>query len=243
MNLNDIIQTAQGGQGVNNLASQFGLSPDQAQSAIQAMIPAFSTGLQNAVQDPASLGGLLTHLASGAHLGSYADPSQATAATGAGGAALGQIFGSQQIVAQLAQHASQISGVDAQTIEQMMPVVASMLVGGLTHSLNSQGLGGVIGELASAATAPGGLASTLEQAAAGSGSGGLFGGLVGSVLGGLFGGSQQAAAPQAGAAEPSALQAGLSSLTNMLQSGVQASPDQQQGLNGIFQSIENAARS
>ena len=175
MNLNDIIQAAQGGQGVNNLASQFGLSPDQAQSAIQAMIPAFSTGLQNAVQDPSSLGGLLSHLASGAHLGSYADPSQATAATGAGGAALGQIFGSQEIVAQLAQRASQMSGVDAQTIEQMMPVVASMLVGGLSHSLNSQGLGGVIGELASAATAPGGLASTLGQSGAG---GGLLGGLV-----------------------------------------------------------------
>ena len=238
MNLNDIIQAAQGGQGVSNIASQFGLSPDQAQSAVQAMIPAFSTGLQNAVQDPASLGGLLSHLASGAHLGSYADPAQA-AATGDGGAALGQIFGSQEIVAQLAQHASQISGVDAQTIEQMMPVVASMLVGGLTHSLNSQGLGGVIGELAGAATSPGGLASTFEQGGAG---GGLLGGLVTSVLGGLFGGSQQAA-PQAGAAAPSALQEGLSTLTNMLQPGVPVSADHQQGLNDILQSVMNAVRS
>ena len=240
MNLNDIIQAAQGGQGVNNLASQFGLSPDQAQSAVQAMIPAFSTGLQNAVQDPSSLGGLLSHLASGAHLGSYADPNQATAATGAGGAALGQIFGSQEIVAQLAQRASQMSGVDTQTIEQMMPVVASMLVGGLTHSLNSQGLGGVIGELAGAATAPGGLASTFEQSGS---SGGLLGGLVTSVLGGLFGGSQPATASQAGGAAPSALQEGLSALTGMLQPGVQVSADHQQGLNDILQSVVNATRS
>jgi len=62
MNLNDIIQAAQGGQGVNNLASQFGLSPEQAQAAIQAMIPAFSGGLQNAAQSPSGLGGLLSQL-------------------------------------------------------------------------------------------------------------------------------------------------------------------------------------
>ena len=36
MNLNEIIQAAQGGQGVTNLASQFGLSPEQTQAAIQA---------------------------------------------------------------------------------------------------------------------------------------------------------------------------------------------------------------
>ena len=46
MNLNEIIQAAQGGEGVNNLASQFGLSPEQTQAAIQAIIPAFSDGLQ-----------------------------------------------------------------------------------------------------------------------------------------------------------------------------------------------------
>lgn len=45
MNLNEIMQAAQGGQGVNNLASQFGLTPDQAQSAVQAVIPAFSQAL------------------------------------------------------------------------------------------------------------------------------------------------------------------------------------------------------
>ena len=48
MNLNDIIQAAQGGQGVANLATQFGLTPDQAQAAVQALTPAFSTALQKA---------------------------------------------------------------------------------------------------------------------------------------------------------------------------------------------------
>jgi hypothetical protein len=243
MNLNDIIQAAQGGQGISNLASQFGLSPEQAQSAVQAMVPAFSTGLQNAMQDPGSLGGLISHLASGAHVGSYADPNQASAAGGAGADVLNQIFGSQDIVARLSQHASQISGVDAQTIQQMMPIVASMLVGGLAHTLNSHGLGNLMGELASAVTAPGGLASTLEQAAASPAAGGLLGGLVSSVLGGFLGGSQPSAGAQPGAASPSALQTGLSALANMLQAGVQVSDAHQQGVNAILQGSANIGRS
>ena len=70
MNLNDIIQAAQGGQGINNLANQFGLTPEQAQAAINAMIPALSGGLQQAAQDPSGLGGILSHLTSGAHTAS-----------------------------------------------------------------------------------------------------------------------------------------------------------------------------
>ena len=40
------------------------------------------------------------------------------------------------------------------TIQQMMPALASMLLGGLAHSLTAQGFGGVLGQLAGAAQAP-----------------------------------------------------------------------------------------
>src|SRR5271169_7165539 len=113
MNLSEIMQAAQGGQGVDNIASQFGLSPEQTQAAIQAIIPAFSKGLQGAVQDPTSLGGILTHLTSGAHDASYVDPNQANAASGLGGEVLGQIFGSSGVAAQIGQQASRVSGVDS----------------------------------------------------------------------------------------------------------------------------------
>jgi hypothetical protein len=57
MNLSDIIQSAQGGQGLQNLAAEFGLSPEQTEAAMQAIIPALSHGLQRASQDPGALGG------------------------------------------------------------------------------------------------------------------------------------------------------------------------------------------
>ena len=243
MNLNDIIQAAHGGQGVSNLASQFGLSPEQTQAAIQAMIPAFSTGLQNTAQSPSGLGGLLSQLTSGAHQGAFADPNQAGAAAGVGGNVLGQIFGSPQVADQVGQHASQISGVSPQIIQQMMPIVASMMMGGLFHSMNSQGMGGILGQLASAATAPGGLGSMFGQAVAPAGApasgGGLFGGMLGNLLGGLMGGGAQqpGANPQA-----AAMQAGLSTLTNMFQSGVQVSQAHQQGLSNILNSLTGQNR-
>jgi hypothetical protein len=237
MNLNDIIQSAQGGQGISNLGTQFGLTPEQTQAAIQAMMPAFSTGLQKTAQDPSGLGGLLSQLTSGAHQGSFTDPNQAGAAANAGGNVLGQIFGSPQVASQIAQHASQISGVSPQVIQQMMPVVASMLMGGLFHSMTSQGMGGILGQLASAATAPGGLASTFGQANAPAG-GGMFGGLLGSLLGGLMGGaSQPGGNPQA-----PAMQSGLSTLTNMFEAGVQVSQAHQQALSSILGSLTGQNR-
>src|SRR5579863_5433035 len=230
MNLNDIMQAAQGGQGINNIAAQFGLTPEQAQAAIQAAMPAFSQGLQRVGQDPGALGGVLSHIASDVHQGSFANPSLANAAgAGAGGDVLGQIFGSPQITSQISQRISQASGVSPQVIQQMMPVVASILAGGLAHSMHSQGMGGVLGQLANAATGPGGLGSAVGGGSEPAGQGGGLGGLISGVLGGLFGGGQGGANPQ--------LQAGLNSLTNMFEPGVQTSQAHDQGISDILNSI------
>ena len=233
MNLNEIMQAAQGGQGVNNIAAQFGLTPEQAQAAVQAAMPAFSQGLQRLGQDPNALGGVLSHIANDVHQGSFQDPTQASAAAnGVGGDALSQIFGSPQVTAQIGQRISQASGVSPEIIQGMLPVVASILMGGLSHSMNSQGLGGVLGQLAGAVTAPGGLGSVLEGSTAQAGQGGGLGGLIGGVLGGLMGGGPTGAAPQS-----SSLQAGLNSLTHMFESGVQAAPSHEQGISDILNSL------
>jgi hypothetical protein len=231
MNLNEIMQAAQGGQGINNIAQQFGLTQEQAQAAVQAAMPAFSQGLQRLGQDPNALGGVLSHIANDVHQGSFQNPAQASAAAnGVGGDALSQIFGSPQITAQIGQRISQASGVSPEIIQSMLPVVASILMGGLSHSMNSQGLGGVLGQLAKAVTAPGGLGSVLEGSTAQGGQGGGLGGLIGSVLGGLMGGGQTA--PQS-----SELQTGLNSLTHMFESGVQADPSHEQGIGDILSSL------
>ena len=229
MNLSEIMQAAQGGQGVDNLAAQFGLSPEQTQAAIQAVIPAFSKGLQGAAQDPAGLGGILSHLASGAHDASYTDPGQASAASSLGGNVLGQIFGSSGVTGQISQQASRISGVDPATIQQMMPVIATMLMGGLTHMMNRQGLGGVLGQLANAANSPGGIGSATNPAGEAPQSGGLLGGLFSSVIGALTGGGAAGST-----SESAAIQTGLNALIGMLHPGVEAPPEHLHALDDIM---------
>lgn len=238
MNLYDIMLGAQGGQAVNNLASQFGLSPQQTQAAIQAMIPAFSQGLQQTVQNPSGLGGVLGQMMNTAHAAGYSDPSQLGQAGQLGGNVLGQIFGSPQVAQQIGQQASQMSGVNPQIIMQMMPIVASILMGGLAQGMASQGLGGLLGQLASAFGTP------AAANAAPAGAGGPLAGWM-NMIGGLLGmGSAGSPAGAAGAATPqsAALQAGLSTLTAMLEAGVQVSQAHQQGLSNILNSISAASR-
>jgi hypothetical protein len=226
MTLNDILHSAQGGQAVANLGSQFGLAPEAAEAAVQAMIPAFSSALTSTAANPASIGAVLNELTSGAHAASFTDPSQTAAASGVGGSVLGQVFGSPQAIDEIVRHVAAVSGVNAETIRAMLPAVASMLIGGLAHAMANQGLSGVLGQLANAVTAPGGLGSTVP-AAAGS-SGGLFGSLIGSV----FGGAHATANPEA-----AALAAGFATLSAMFVSGVQVAQANQAGMSAIAQSF------
>jgi hypothetical protein len=171
MTLNDIIQGAQGGQALQNLGSEFGLSPDQTQAALQAILPALSHGLQRAAQNPGALGGVISEMGNDAHAGSYADPAQTGAAADAGSGALGQIFGSPQVTSEIGQQISRVSGVDPQIISSLLPAVASMVMGGLSHAMQSQG--GAVNPAAPA------------------GGGGLFGSIVSAVEGAMGSGDLQ----------------------------------------------------
>ena len=246
-NINDILNAAQGGQGVNNIAQQFGLSPEQTQAAIQAVIPAFSQGMQNQAAAPGGLESIIGALTGGIHQQSFQNPAaaQSPAAQAAGGDMLSQIFGNNQIVSQIAQHAAQSTGISPQILQQMMPTIASMIAGGMFHSMQNQGLGNVLGQLAQAATQPGGLGSMLGQGAAPQqpqAAGGL-GGMLGGLLGGLFGGNQQAASPAGGMAgagmsgagmQNPAVQMGIDALTKMMQGGVSAQQAHVDGLQNIL---------
>lgn len=216
MTLNDILHSAQGGQAVANLGVQFGLAPEAAEAVVQAMIPAFSTAFTSMAANPAAMGAVLSELASGAHAASYVDPSQTAGAGGLGGGVLAPLFGSSQAIDQIVAHVAQGSGVSADTIRAMLPAVASMLIGGLAHSMASQGFSGVLAQLANAAAAPGGLGSTAPPA---SGSGR---GVIGSLFGSMFGASHGAATPEA-----AAVAAGFAALSAMFVSGVQVAQAQQ----------------
>jgi hypothetical protein len=254
MNLFEIMQAAQGGNAMNNLASQFGLSPQQTQTALDALLPAFSMGLQNQAQSP----DMLSQLA-GMMMGGTANQ-QAFDSDGdgipdhleqEGNTVLGQLFGSKEVSRAVADQASAMSGVSSAVLKSMLPVVASMIMGGLFKSASNQGLGGLLGQLAQgmapgmgggmqpqASNPLGGLIGAMlgggQQGGGGMAGGGLGGGL-GGLLGAMLGGGRPQPQAQAQPADP--MQAGLEALTQMFGAGRQVQDQYQTNLQGIFDAM------
>ncbi|RWC01537.1 MAG: DUF937 domain-containing protein [Mesorhizobium sp.] len=136
----DILAQAQNGNGMQALAQQFGLSQQQAQSAVEALLPAFSQGLKRSTSDPYGLGAFMTAMASGQHTKYFEDAGRAFSPQGVdeGNGILGHLFGSKDLSRAVASQAAQASGVSQQILQQMLPVVASMMMGGLFKQTTNQ---------------------------------------------------------------------------------------------------------
>lgn len=136
----DILAQAQNGNGMQALARQFGLSQQQTQSAVEALLPAFSQGLKRNTSDPYGLGSFMTAMASGQHAKYFEDASRAFSPQGVdeGNGILGHLFGSKDLSRAVASQAAQASGVSQQVLQRMLPSVASMVMGGLFKQTTNQ---------------------------------------------------------------------------------------------------------
>jgi hypothetical protein len=218
-NLLDIIQSAQAGKAAENLAARFGITSEQANAAIQAWMPALSTGLQQALQNPSSLSGMAGQLTAGLHQASFqsADSANSEAGVSGGSAILTQIFGDPNVTMQIAQQASRITGLRPELLARMAPVIATMVAGGLLSLLKSQGFSNILGQ--ASGTSHGG------GAPASGGVAGLFSSFMG--LFGAFTGGKKARVAMVG-------QSGLDALKGMLQPGTRADPQLQAGVSDIL---------
>ena len=136
----DMLAQAQNGNGMDALARQFGLSQQQAQSAVAALLPAFSQGLQRNTADPYGLGAFMTAMASGQHAQYFEDATRAFSPQGVddGNGILGHLFGSKDLSRAVASQAAQASGVSQQVLQQMLPAIAAMVMGGLFKQTTNQ---------------------------------------------------------------------------------------------------------
>lgn len=159
--MNPLLETilgAAGGGALKQVAGQFGLEEGQAQSAIQALLPALAGGLQNNVQQEGGLESLLGALTGGSHQQYLDDPSTLAneSTRDDGNAILGHLLGSKDASRQVAAQASAQTGIGTDIMKQMLPVVASLAMGALSkHSASSNlasvapgsGAGGIMGLL------------------------------------------------------------------------------------------------
>jgi len=263
-NLSEIMQSAQGGQAAANIGRQFGLTPEQTQAAINGLLPAFSVALQGHAQNMGSLSQIIGTMLSGPHAGNFDDPSshltQQTMAAGTN--VLGQLFGQGQAISAIVQQVSKSTNINPGTLMAMMPIIGSMLMGGLMKSAANQGLGGILGQLASGAFGgAGGLGGAMGMPAQGQQpGGGVLGNILGSVMGGMMQGGatpqptqampaappqQPGMPPQPGAAAPGineAMQAGINILTGMFNAGAQAQAAHASALQDIINAYTRGSR-
>lgn len=138
--LYDMLANAQNGNGIDALARQFGLTQQQAQAAVEALLPAFSQGLKRNVADPYGVGNFMNALASGQHAKYFEDVSRAYAPQGMqeGNGILGHLFGSKDLSRAVASQAAQATGIGQSILQQMLPVIASMIMGGLFKQSTNQ---------------------------------------------------------------------------------------------------------
>lgn len=167
MNLLDLLLAANNGGAVKQLGQQFGLDDDRAGAALSALVPALASGLAKNATQSGGLDSLLGALAGGRH-GNYLDDltSLARPETSAdGNDILGHILGSKDVSRQVAAQAAASSGIGADVLKKMLPVVASMVMGAMAKNALGRGGASLPGGLGAAL--PGGLGANLAGGAGG----------------------------------------------------------------------------
>ncbi len=146
MNLLETILQAQNGGAVSQLANQFGLDQGQTNSALAQLIPALASGMKNNVRQQNGLDSLVSALNAGNHSRYLDDVSQLgqQSTVTDGNAILGHLLGSKQVSREVASRASQNTGIDSGILKKMLPIVATMVMGGMSKQ---SGAGGLLGSL------------------------------------------------------------------------------------------------
>ena len=136
-NLYDVLGDAQNGDAMAELSREFGLSAQQTQAAVAALLPAISMGLKRATATPEGLGDLFALMGAQPALhGMFDDPQAAFSRDGraAGNEALARMFGSPDASRAIANQAQQLSGISSTILKKLLPVLAGLIISSLMRS-------------------------------------------------------------------------------------------------------------
>jgi hypothetical protein len=139
--LREILARSQHGEAIDVIARAYGLSHEQADAAVSALLPAISMGLKRSTATPEGLGQLFDVAARQPRLfAMYDDPDVALSPEGlaSGNAVLANLFGSPEASRAVAAHAQQLSGVGGAILEKILPILVGMLLSGLMRGGSGQ---------------------------------------------------------------------------------------------------------
>lgn len=178
--LMEMMLKSQNGDAFLQLQKQFGLNAEQTEQALGAVLPAFSTGLKRNAAAPKDFGAFMETLSQGRHEKYVDDPKAAFSDKGVseGNGILGHLFGSKDASRAIATHAAGTSGVGENIIKKMLPVIASMVMGGISKQSTGK-------------NEPFGISPGQNTTPANALGGGILGQILGELVKGGIGGTQR----------------------------------------------------
>lgn len=180
MSLLQLLQQAQGGQGISSLANQLGMDPSQADQLTSMLAPTLGKAVMRRAETD-GLDAVMGQFKGEAQAGYYDAPDMAASDEGQaqGQQLLDSLLGSQDASNGLAAEAATRAGVDPALVMKFLPAIAAMLMGGMQKSMPDNQIDEVLGQFGQAF---------------GGGSSNPMGDLLGGVLGSALGGASQSSA-------------------------------------------------
>lgn len=148
MQVYGIIDEAQDGRAIANLAHNFGISEQQARTVAETALPELAWALERNTLSRGGLADLMQALGQGHHEQildtprAWSDPRVIED----GQAILGHIMGSESKERALTARAAQASGLSGSLIEMLLPILAQMLMGAIARYAKG-GLGDILSKL------------------------------------------------------------------------------------------------
>ena len=157
----------------DTIASELGISPEDAEKGLGALLPALTGAAQQKIRQEGGLVALVDFLGQGSFERHVEAPGSLGDAIGDGNNILGDLFGNKETSREVANEASKKSGLDAGLLKKLLPIAATLLLGYLAKK-GKEGKGG-LGDI---------LGGLLDK----DGDGSILDDIVGGALGGLLGG-------------------------------------------------------
>ncbi|AYF99348.1 DUF937 domain-containing protein [Protaetiibacter intestinalis] len=171
---------------IADIARQLGVDPNDAEDAVQKVLPGLVGGLEANAQDPAGAASLQQALAQHSTRPRLKSVDEIDTADGA--KIVGHVFGgnTDQVASRLADSSSK-SGVTGDLIQKVLPIVAPIVLGWIATKFS-----GSDGSASAGSDGAGGLGDLLGGLLGGGGGGsGASDGGLGDLLGGLLGGGSR----------------------------------------------------
>lgn len=148
MELLDIVRAAQGGNAIANMARAFNVSPEQAEAAVEAVMPELARSIERNTLSRGGTADLVAALGDGSKVRKLHDPAMFGDPNVAaeGNAILEHILGTKDASRGVAQRASLSSGLGDGLIKMLLPYIAQMLMGALASKTRG-GLGDILSKI------------------------------------------------------------------------------------------------